>query len=543
MSKPLNTTERSARFCRSVIGVAALAAMLPQAWAATVSTGGQDDSRYQRIAQNPPHLNASVPPGGADAATKGFFGPVITWPSVPIHWVLTPDGRVLNFGATSTGQQGGDLDYSVWDPALGTGADAFLLLPNTTAVNTFCAAQWVLPGSGKVLLTGGTVIQPPVRGIGISDVTVFSPQTNTIDRTTSMTYRRWYATTIGTLNGEVVALGGRIDPPQITLGKLTAASTPEVFNPKTKTWRTLTGAKSDTAYGVLYNSWWYPHAWLAPDGNTFILSRDGTTYSLSTAGNGSLTKFTAATVRENAHMTSAMYAPGKIISIRDGMVVALVDINGPVPVITQGTPISRHRRFGNSTLMPNGKLFVNGGTSVDDNVLEGHHLASETWDPSTGLWMQTASAVIPRLYHSNAILLPDATVLTGGGGLPGPLTNNNGEIYYPPYLYKNDGSGDPAPRPVIDTRSIGLGWNEVFTVTVTSSLKPITRVALLGSSQATHAFNNNQRFQELPFTMVGNKLRMRTPNAKTLAPPGYYLLFAIDSDGVPSTGKMIRLLD
>jgi Domain of unknown function (DUF1929)/Kelch motif len=503
------------------------------------------DSRNARIANNPPRLNAAVPPGGAEAGTKGLFGPVINWPSVPIHWVLTPDGRVMNFGATSNGKQGGELDYSVWNPALGTGADAFLLLPNTTEVNTFCAAQWLIPESGKVLLTGGTIIIPPVRGIGINDVTIYNPQTDTIDRTTSMTYRRWYATTVGTLSGEVVALGGRIDPPEITGSKLTAASTPEVFDPVTQTWRILTNAQSDFAYGIQKNSWWYPHAWLAPKGKTFILARDGSTYTLDTAGAGLLTKHPAATTQANGHMTSAMYAPGKIISIRDGQVVALININGKAPVITAGTPISRHRRFATATVLPNGNVFVNGGTSADDNVLDSRaHFVSETWDPATGQWTETAAASLARLYHSNAILLPDATVLTGGGGLPGPLTNNNGEIYYPPYLYKKDGSGQPAPRPTVDTTSISAGWDQPLRVSFsTAGGKPITRVTLLYTSMATHAFNNSQRFQELAFSVVGNELKLRTPAKKTVAPPGNYLLFAIDSDGVPSTAKMIRLAD
>lgn len=502
------------------------------------------DPRAARIAGNSPRLNAAVPPGGTDAATKGLFGPVINWPSVPIHWVLTPDGRVMNFGATSTGNQGGELDYSVWNPTLGTGADAFLLLPNTTEVNTFCAAQWLIPESGKVLLTGGTIIVPPVRGIAINDVTIYSPQTDTIERSTSMTYRRWYATTIGTLSGEVVALGGRIDPPELTGSKLTAASTPEVFDPVTQTWRVLTNAQSDTAYGVMMNTWWYPHAWLAPKGKTFILSRDGSTYTLDTAGAGLLTKHTAATARANAHMTSAMYAPGKIISIRDAQVVSLVDINAAAPVITAGAPITRHRRYGTATVLVDGKVFVNGGTSADDNVLDDRaHYISETWDPATGQWTETAAASLARLYHSNAILLPDATVLTGGGGLPGPLTNNNGEIYYPPYLYKKDGSGLPAPRPTIDTASISAGWGQPLRVGFTTAGKPITRVTLLRTSTTTHAFNNGQRFQELSFSVVGSELKLRTPAKKTVAPPGYYLLFAIDSDGVPSTGKMIRLAD
>lgn len=519
--------------------VAALAAAPLAALPGAAATA--PDPRRLRIAANPPALNAGVPNGGPQAAVRGFFGPVIPWPSVPIHWVLTPDGRVLNFGATSTGLQGGDLDYSVWDPAQGTGADAFLLLPNTTAVNTFCAGQWLFPSTGRVLLTGGTRIMGTIRGIGIADVTIYDPRTSGLAATTPMALRRWYATTIGLLDGTVLALGGRIDPPVLD-NPLTAASTPEIYDPRSRAWRALPAVASDTAYGRANNAWFYPRAWIAPDGSVFILTHAGLAYRLQTGGAGTLTAYAARTAPENSHMTSAMYAPGRIISVRDGPVTALVDLNGPEPVITSGTPPTRHRRYGNGTLLPNGRLFLNGGTSADDNVLDGMHLISETWDPATGQWTETAAAAIPRLYHSNAILLPDGTVLTGGGGLPGPLTNDNAEIYYPPYLYRNDGSGAPAQRPRIETGALSLGWDTPFTVRVLRSTKPIARVTLLRSSHATHAFNNGQRFQELPFTRSGDLLSLRTPATASLAPPGYYLLFALDSAGVPSVARPLRLI-
>ena len=35
--------------------------------------------------------------------------------------------------------------------------------------------------------------------------------------------------------------------------------------------------------------------------------------------------------------------------------------------------------------------------------------------------------------------MPDASVLGGGGGAPGPQNNRNFEVYYPPYLYDETG--------------------------------------------------------------------------------------------------------
>ena len=499
--------------------------------------------RRQRIEQNGLHLTTQAPLGSPLAGVQGTFGPVNAWPSVPIHMVLTPDRRLVNFGATSSGKQGGFLDYAVWDPSIGVGADALLLLPNTTQVNNFCSAQWLLPESGDVLTAGGTQVVNNVSNVGINDVLRFATTTNTLTATTPMQYRRWYATTLGTLDGEVLALDGRIDPPELTGDKITVADTPELYNPRTATWRALPGARSESAYGFRSTSWFYPRAWLAPDGSTFVLSHAGSMYRVTTQGDGSIAVLPGSVPVQNAHMSSAMYQPGKIIAIRDARLVALIDINGPTPRVSVAQPISRHRRFGSATLLADGRLFVNGGTEANDNVLEGAHLESEIWDPATGQWTTAATAALARLYHSNAVLLPDATVLTGGGGLPGPLTNMNTEIYYPPYLYKKDGSGSLMPRPALDTRTVGLGWNQAFDVKF-SSAKPIARVTLVGTGQATHAFNVGQRFQSLPFSAsAGNWLRLRTPASRTQAPAGYYLLFAIDTDGVPSQGKVIRIFE
>ena len=60
---------------------------------------------------------AAAPVGGADAQTKGVFGPPVTWPIIAIHAVLLPDGRVMNYGTGEQGQQGAEFVYDVWDPS------------------------------------------------------------------------------------------------------------------------------------------------------------------------------------------------------------------------------------------------------------------------------------------------------------------------------------------------------------------------------------------------------------------------------------------
>ena len=144
---------------------------------------------------------------------------------------------------------------------------------------------------------------------------------------------------------------------------------------------------------------------------------------------------------------SLMYAPGKVMSMRYvGRVV--IDINGQQPVVT-GLPLSVRRAYGlSATVLADGRVLVTGGSSEPNRLVNVAYHA-EIWNPATGQWTRGAKAAKLRLYHLTALLLSDATVLTmgGGAGADSPVNNLNGEIYYPPYLYKKDGSGLRAPVP------------------------------------------------------------------------------------------------
>jgi hypothetical protein len=157
------------------------------------------------------------------------------------------------------------------------------------------------------------------------------------------------------------------------------------------------------------------------------------------------------------------------------------------------------------------------------------------WDPNTGQWTPDAATALARLYHSNNLLLPDGTVLVSGGGAPGPLTNLNGEIYYPSYLYTPDGL--PAPRPNIawgsnDTQVGGVYW--------LNSDVLIDHLTLVRMGSATHNNNSDQRFigplwpyhtqeadgSDTPWGYL--------PNDPSVLVPGYYMMFAWSATGVPS---------
>ena len=485
--------------------------------------------------------SGQIPDGGPDANVTGVFGPVVSWPIIPLHAVLLPGGGVMNYGTDSSGNQGAQFIYDVWSPRLGTGTNAHLVLPNTTSTDLFCSGASVMY-NGSVLTTGGDLTVNGQRNFANNHTTVFNPSTNTISSNTPMQYPRWYPSLVALPDGRLAVFGGYqnvvppLDDPVIS------AVTPEVYDPATKAWTTLTGATSDAAFGGVdfEGNWYYPRSYVAPGGNIFVLGHDGTMYWVSTAGVGGITQLAVTAPASFSWLPTIPFAPGKVLSVRRNQVVDVVDFTRSVPVVTQTDNIDQERYWSTGTILADGKVLVTGGSTVP-NELTGVAYQATIWDPATGHWTAGASAAIPRLYHSNALLLADATVLTGGGGAPGPLNNLNAEIYYPPYLYKNDGSGQPAIRPVITaatTQSLLFTGDIAINITV-GPPNQISRLTFVRMGSSTHCNNSDQRFINLYFKQTGNLLTTVLPSDPTILLPGYYMLFAFNSAGVPSTAAVL----
>ena len=205
------------------------------------------------------------------------------------------------------------------------------------------------------------------------------------------------------------------------------------------------------------------------------------------------------------------------------------------------------RRQHNLTVLADGSVLATGGNTSGAPLVDlanGAYTA-ERWDPATGTWTTMAAEQATRQYHSTALLLPDGRVLSSGGGICGTCDAvgylaKNAQVFTPPYLFKADGSGEPAApgdrfgtshgdvrRPIRDHHARAAS---------------IDKVALVRLGAVTHSVNMEQRYVPLSFSAGAGKLTATGPASANVAPPGVYMLFVIDANGVPSMASMVKLV-
>jgi hypothetical protein len=187
------------------------------------------------------------------------------------------------------------------------------------------------------------------------------------------------------------------------------------------------------------------------------------------------------------------------------------------------------RRQLNATILPDGTVLVTGGSSgAGFNNADAPVYTTELWDPAQNSFTELASATRYRGYHSIAMLLPDGRVLSSGGD-----NEPNAEVFSPPYLFKG-------ARPVVTSSPSGITYGESFFVD-TPDAASIASVTLVRFSSVTHSFNMNQRLLRLAFSRAPGRLTVTAPSVAEIAPPGHYMLFVLNTAGVPSIAPFIRL--
>src|SRR5262245_14154456 len=141
----------------------------------------------------------------ADNGVGVWAPPDNTWPIIAIHGVITPDGRLLTYGTTETGQQTGSTIYDIWDPATGV----HTTMPNGTGTDLFCSSQVIMPDTGNILIAGGdNFVNGATTNTGNNNSNVFTPSSNSLARGNNMNRARWYSSSTTLLNGEIYIQGG-----------------------------------------------------------------------------------------------------------------------------------------------------------------------------------------------------------------------------------------------------------------------------------------------------------------------------------------------
>jgi hypothetical protein len=222
-----------------------------------------------------------------------------------------------------------------------------------------------------------------------------------------------------------------------------------------------------------------------------------------------------------------------------------IDLNLATPQWQSAGSMSAPRRHLNSTILPTGEVLITGGTKGGGfvNINEADAVkTAEVWNPTTGQWTTLAPNSKMRVYHAVSLLLPDGTVLHGAsgdadafqGGVLKPVPpERNHETFSPPYLFKG-------VRPVIAAAPDAVGYNETFRV-VTPNRAQITEVRWIRLGSVTHAFDMGQRANTLSFSQQSDGIDVIAPANPNLAPPGYYQLFILNRNGVPSVAKTVRI--
>lgn len=224
-----------------------------------------------------------------------------------------------------------------------------------------------------------------------------------------------------------------------------------------------------------------------------------------------------------------------------------VQVDAPVSP-TKVASMKYQRIFANGIVLPNGETLVVGGQRQGEPFHDATWVSTpEIYSPDNKkTWRDGTPNSIPRAYHSWAVLLPDATVLVGGGGLNSNFAEANhydAQIYHPGYLFTPDGKTIVA-RPQLSTVGNQNEYKLGETITFTSNVVVDGVASLIRYSAVTHSLNNDMRRIKLAVTTKGNaadkKFSVTIPADPGVTLPGYWMLFVLQN-GVPSVAKTVRI--
>jgi hypothetical protein len=194
-----------------------------------------------------------------------------------------------------------------------------------------------------------------------------------------------------------------------------------------------------------------------------------------------------------------------------------------------GAPMLTPRAHMNIVQVPDGSAYGIGGNNA--NLYDGGEFQTMHFDPATQTWTNLAVQTVRRGYHSTALLLPDGRIMsagdTGAGGGRQLI-----DFYSPPYLFQG-------PRPEITSAPSQVDYGASFDIA--ASGPAVGSAVLMAPGATTHAVQMNSRRVELAVTATPTGFTATAPASADLAPPGWYMLFVVTPDGIPSVATWVHV--
>jgi hypothetical protein len=505
---------------------------------------------------------------------------------VAIHAALlptSPEGDVLYFGdwVNITDQGAGPTLCRLYH--MGSETVEGFSAADVPSTNAFCGGQAFL-ARGALLVAGGTVRRPQPGTGHIHDVSlhwdgeratwIYRPELKRWVRVKDLNFQpgstskgggRWYPMLVALGNGDVFAAGGHPSEtddygPLMGGGALRHNNnTPERYSEAADTWTLMTStitAPNDVVADA------YPRFRLLPNGLLFCVT-DGIgakrifdPVAGQWTGPDVDTAALPAMYRRGSETTSVLLPllppgfPPRVLAMNSPHPTSfLIDVDATptwqAAPIRQGSAAGKERANACAVLLPTGQVLLSGGTipqGPPSIPVKEPELYTPDIDWNTGQFTGPGSwttivepATIPRGYHSVALLLPDGRVWTAGttedwSGLQ--AAEKRVELFSPWYV------GQPRPRIVslmtgrltVHRRTEGIDYGQTFSVQVVGV---VARVALMRCGSVTHGYDSDQRYVGLAFSQQGDRLTVTAPANGGIAPPGYYMLWIVDTSGMP----------
>jgi hypothetical protein len=480
------------------------------------------------------------------------------FPIVAIHAALLPTGKVLIFSYPISPVRENYGRAFLWDPADGSLTEKPPPDLDGHPANIWCAGQ-TFTADGELVVFGGNLDfpvdgDPATTWKGLDRVYTFNPFTETWREQPKMEHGRWYPSGIRMADGRIPILNGQdesgLKDPGVHINKDIEVFTPPASIGGLGTTRKIgsVGGAGNPPVGDLY-----PRMFYMPDGKVMIAGPDPWPWAFTSIGANGFTWMDMPDMSRFRVWGTTVLVPGDAAGSTRLLALGGTDYSGAFAGASSETfdesnpaagwraaPSSVYGRgHANTVLLPDGSMVEVGGGVGANNAssaplfyAEPETKQIELWDKSTGKWTLGPAQTEARAYHSTALLLPDGRVMSAGDEYNGDGVNvDTAEFYEPPYLHKG-------PRPRISSVSGQIQTRAGFGVGTPDA--NITGAALVAPGAVTHGVDMNQRVIQLAANRGTGCVSLRAPSAN-VAPPGWYMLFLLNAQGVPSVAKFVKL--